>query len=142
MVPGPLAAHICEAGKEIVDRGQMEARFPRTITENYEMKRKSQQQPRTNLPYTADIRSVPTHEEIAALAESLWRENGFPQGRDEDTWLEAERQLSRLSDPAGAERDRSSIADPNLGFNGADKGLMEELDERFPGPTGKETTSL
>jgi hypothetical protein len=106
------------------------------------MKRKTQLQPRTAPPYSVDIRSVPTHEEIAALAESLWRQNGFPQGRDEETWLEAERQLSRLPDPAGAERDRSTIADPRLGFNGGGNEVMEELDERFPGPTPKETTSL
>jgi hypothetical protein len=109
---------------------------------NNPMRRKSQLKLRTAQPYSADIRSVPTHEEIASLAESLWRQNGFPQGRDEETWLEAERQLSRLPDPAGAERDRSTIADPHLGFNGGGKGMMEELDERFPGPIAKETTSL
>lgn len=36
----------------------------------------------------------PTPEEISARAEVLWRAKGEPQGRDEEIWLEAERQLA------------------------------------------------
>ncbi|PTY08514.1 hypothetical protein DB347_02730 [Opitutaceae bacterium EW11] len=35
----------------------------------------------------------PTHEQIASRAEVLWKAKGSPAGRDEEIWLEAERQL-------------------------------------------------
>lgn len=35
----------------------------------------------------------PTHEQIASRAEVLWKAKGSPSGRDEEIWLEAERQL-------------------------------------------------
>jgi hypothetical protein len=142
MFSGPPPAHINEAARGRPAGGKMQARFPGTTLAKNPMKRSIQPKHRAAQPYSADIRSVPTHAEIAALAESLWRKNGFPLGRDEETWLTAERQLSRLPDPAGAERDRSTIADPHLGFNGSGKDVMEELDERFPGPIPRETTSL
>jgi hypothetical protein len=34
-----------------------------------------------------------THEEISRRAQELWEQYGRPTGRDEDIWLEAERQL-------------------------------------------------
>ena len=84
---------------------------------------------------------TPSHEEVATRAEALWREKGCPQGCDEELWLEAERVLCRRSDPEG-ERDRIALADPRFIFNRKSDDLMEELNERFPGQTGKETTSL
>ena len=41
-----------------------------------------------------------SHEEISRRAEELWRQQGCPQGRDDEIWYEAERQLrdSRQSD--------------------------------------------
>jgi hypothetical protein len=38
--------------------------------------------------------SSPTHEEIAALAYSLWETRGCPEGSPEDDWLNAERVLN------------------------------------------------
>lgn len=40
-----------------------------------------------------DLREQPMHEQIAACARELWRKYGCPVGRDEQIWLEAERQL-------------------------------------------------
>jgi len=37
--------------------------------------------------------SAPTHEAIASRARRLWEEAGRPEGRDEEFWLRAERQL-------------------------------------------------
>ncbi len=34
-----------------------------------------------------------THDEIASRAQQLYVESGYAQGRDEQNWLEAERQL-------------------------------------------------
>jgi hypothetical protein len=71
-------------------------------------------------------------------AEALWRGKGCPSGCDYDIWLEAERDLRH----PGNGRDGAAFANPQplLGQRGDD--LMTELNERFPGPTGKETTSL
>lgn len=41
----------------------------------------------------ANTHTVFTHAEIARRAEELWRQYGEPQGRDEEIWFEAERQL-------------------------------------------------
>jgi len=85
-----------------------------------------------------------SHEEIAVRAEALWRERGCPQGCDEGIWLEAERQLpaDRRQRFASDERDRTALADPRFDFNRNSNDLMAEVNERFPGATGKETTSL
>jgi hypothetical protein len=91
---------------------------------------------------SADAVLVPSHEEIATRAEALWREKGCPQGCDDEIWLEAERQLCRLPDLEGDERDRIALADPRFDFNQNGNDLMKELNERFPGQIGKETTSL
>ena len=37
----------------------------------------------------------PTHDQISRHAEDLWRERGYPQGRDDEIWLEAEQKLKR-----------------------------------------------
>jgi len=46
-----------------------------------------------NSPASPDLRTRPLQEEIAACARELWRKYGCPVGRDEQIWLEAERQL-------------------------------------------------
>lgn len=40
-----------------------------------------------------DLRTAPLHEETARAARELWVSYGRPSGRDEEIWLEAERQL-------------------------------------------------
>ena len=44
---------------------------------------------------TDDQRRSPTHEEIALSARQLYLQSGCQSGRDEEFWLEAERQLQR-----------------------------------------------
>lgn len=44
-------------------------------------------------PSTAPRREKPPHQEIADRARTLWNKYGCPSGRDEEIWLEAERQL-------------------------------------------------
>ncbi len=55
----------------------------------------------------------PAHTEISRRATELWESQGRPEGRDQEIWLEAERQLlgmdplvqvSRKSAPARARR--------------------------------------
>lgn len=40
------------------------------------------------------MKSKPTHEQISRRAQQLWENGGRPSGRDEEIWLEAERQLA------------------------------------------------
>jgi Protein of unknown function (DUF2934) len=40
-----------------------------------------------------EISEQTSHEEISRRAEELWRQYGCPQGRDEEIWFEAEKQL-------------------------------------------------
>ena len=40
----------------------------------------------------------PAHEEIAALAYSLWQARGCPEGTPEEDWLNAERTLKPKSE--------------------------------------------
>ncbi len=90
------------------------------------MNAKHQDTPRSS-PF-AEI--TPTHDQIAARAQSLWREMGQPESRDEEIWLEAERQLRRTPTARRFER-----AGPEE--------RMDELDAAYPDPsTSKETTSL
>lgn len=73
-------------------------------------------------PESIDV--APTHEAIASKAKELWEKKGFPEGCDEETWLEAERLLSTRK----------------LRFN-AETGI-EDLDDLYPGQDGPATTSL
>lgn len=41
----------------------------------------------------ADVRRIPLHDEISSRARELWEKYGRPADRDEEIWLEAERQL-------------------------------------------------
>ena len=47
--------------------------------------------PQTAAP--ADVRQVPLHDETSSRARELWEKYGRPVGRDQEIWLEAERQL-------------------------------------------------
>jgi hypothetical protein len=42
-----------------------------------------------------------THEEISARAQAIWEQQGRPHGRDDQIWLEAERQLGARSGRRG-----------------------------------------
>lgn len=55
---------------------------------------------------SAEKPSEPSHEQIAALAYSIWMSEGYPEGRQDANWQEAERQL--LANEPG----NSASADP------------------------------
>ncbi len=59
-----------------------------------------------NTTTEADIRTQVSHDEVSRRAEELWRQYGCPEARDEEIWLEAERQLrgAPLEAPAASER--------------------------------------
>lgn len=44
-------------------------------------------------PSAQEVREQTSHEEISRRAQELWRQYGCPQGRDDEIWFEAERQL-------------------------------------------------
>lgn len=58
-----------------------------------------------------------------------------------ETWLEAERQL-KAEFLERIKRDEIMLADPRFAFNRDSNDVIAELNERFPGNTGKEPTSL
>jgi hypothetical protein len=65
-----------------------------------------------------------SHEEISSKAEALWRQQGCPEGRDDEIWLAAERVLvNRIPT-----------------FNGT--GVNDELDALFPNEDRSEPTAL
>ena len=72
----------------------------------------------------------------------LWRQKGSPKGRDEEIWLEAERQLHHWARTFSEERDRKARSDPHSRLDLKSDDVMGELEELFPGPTGREATSL
>jgi hypothetical protein len=82
--------------------------------------------------------SGPTHDEIAARAESLWRQKGCPHGKSVEIWLEAEQELLRKA-PA---RRGIGFAPPPGEQELPVESVAEEVEERFPDDTGKEPTSL
>ena len=47
---------------------------------------------KTGTTETVETR-MPSYDEIATRARTLYEQSGFPAGRDEEFWLEAERQL-------------------------------------------------
>ncbi|HWA10078.1 MAG TPA: DUF2934 domain-containing protein [Opitutaceae bacterium] len=54
----------------------------------------------------------PTHEQIARRAQQIWLDRGSPWGRDDEIWLEAERQLADgdKGNPVSAERIEAETA--------------------------------
>ena len=80
-----------------------------------------------------------THNEIAERAHTLWSARGCPNGRDDEIWLEAERQLA-------TERSLKPLGRDHRGGSGAkfdidEKVLAERLDE-FGDPGTRSATSL
>jgi hypothetical protein len=85
---------------------------------------------------------APSHEEIAMKAEVLWRQKGCPENCDEEIWLEAEQQLCDVATTDKEEQDEKAFSDPLPRLDDKSDGVMGELEELYPGQTGKETTSL
>jgi hypothetical protein len=56
---------------------------------------------------------TPTHDEISRRAQEIWQEHGSPSGRDEEFWLEAEKQLlKRMRGKGAATAKRKSTTAP------------------------------
>jgi hypothetical protein len=68
----------------------MEGNMAGTIQET---KKKSTTTSARTRKTTTTTKYSPTHDEIALRARALYEQAGFPSGRDEEFWLEAERQL-------------------------------------------------
>jgi Protein of unknown function (DUF2934) len=86
---------------------------------------------RSRTKQASKTRVSPSHEEISVRAEAIWLKRGCPLGADEEIWLEAERLLGL---PGAAQGLRPT------GFKS--DSVITDLDELYPGPTGRETTSL
>lgn len=103
----------------------------------------SKKKPSIETPvYSTGPRMVPTHREITAEAEVLWRQRGCPNGADEEIWLLAERQLRRVPRPAGDRAEAAALADPLSRLDHKSDDVMGELEELFPEGGGGATTSL
>jgi hypothetical protein len=85
---------------------------------------------------------APSREEISVEAEVLWRQRGCPSGRDDEIWLEAERQLRHVARIQQDADDEKALSDPLSRLDLKSDDVMGELEELFPDPSGKETTSL
>jgi hypothetical protein len=57
------------------------------------MSKKSRPSAAPSHPVPADTRTLPLHDSISRQAAKLWERYGRPQGRDDEIWLEAERQV-------------------------------------------------
>ncbi len=53
-----------------------------------------------SLDENVSVTASPQEHQIAARAYQIWLENGQPEGRDEDNWLQAQRELSSSTAPA------------------------------------------
>lgn len=92
-----------------------------------------------------DLRTRPLHEEVSACARELWRKYGCPVGRDEQIWLEAERQLlgvdaqiARVGGSTPADTLNQTAPSPTAGPGGGPrKGPTRRNERRLavsPGP--------
>lgn len=95
----------------------------------------------------SQIRQQVSHDEISRRAKELWRQYGSPQGRDEEIWLEAERQLRgtppSLDTPAseGVGASQSNGADPSNLPSDTPKPRDTEMMEGKKSPPSKASRS-
>jgi Protein of unknown function (DUF2934) len=93
-----------------------------------------------------EVRQQVSHQEISRRAEELWRQSGSPQGRDDEIWLEAERQilgtgislLSATQGSAGAGPSAAEIRPPVTSQgkgNARENELMEKKRPGVPKPS-------
>jgi hypothetical protein len=83
---------------------------------------------KTRINTAKSTNSIPalnlSHDAIASRAATLWERKGRPEGRDQEIWLEAEKELAISR--ADFDKERGN----------------EELDALFPSQSGSATTSL
>ncbi|MFA6287827.1 MAG: DUF2934 domain-containing protein [Opitutaceae bacterium] len=72
----------------------------------------------------------PTHEEISRCAETIWQDRGRPAGRDDEIWLEAERQLAAKSSHSPSLKTEHAVVSPTLGEGHSDHALAERASEQ------------
>ena len=58
---------------------------------------------------TGHERRQPTHDDVARRAKALWERYGKPVGRDEEIWLEAEREARRIVEPDPTNASRAPL---------------------------------
>ncbi len=86
------------------------------------------------------ITNTPTHEEIARHAREIWLSRGEPSGRDEEIWLEAERELTqpassettRLRGEMASESEVEYQITPAVSDDEAIKAALQKRDARAP----------
>lgn len=64
----------------------------------------------SNNPAQSASTTTPTQEDISRRAAQLWENYGRPQGRDQEIWLEAERQLLGVDKKVEGRNNTSVIA--------------------------------
>lgn len=80
-----------------------------------------------------------THHEIAERARALWTARGCPTGRDDEIWLDAERQLAAERRGTSRGRKRSDASLANLDID--ESALADRLAD-FGDPGSRSATSL
>ena len=85
----------------------------------------------------AAVKEQAAHDEIVRRAEELWRQYGCPQGRDEEIWFEAERQLRGLdpASPSATQPSQPPVSDA------VDRTRAEIFSTVEPATTSSKTTS-
>ena len=81
--------------------------------------------------------ATPSHEDVRAQAEVLWRQKGCPEGRNTEIWLEAERQLHGVAVAARAANDTLEQSNPLSRLDPKSDDVMGELEELFPEKAGQ-----
>jgi len=66
------------------------------------------------LKQSTNVNARPSHDEIAALAYSIFEKNGRIPGRDKENWLQAEKQLlATRQSTEGSNATARPVAKPN-----------------------------
>jgi len=69
----------------------------------------------------------PTHDEVSQRAQLLWHNQGRPVGRDDEIWLEAERELAR-----GASVPKHTLGESQSDHAQSEKAAQQRKDARAP----------
>ena len=82
-------------------------------------------------PSSSSRREKPSHQEIAERARALWNGYGCPSGRDEQIWLEAERQLIGTDSEAGIVRSSRTSAETTAPKTGGGRRVVRNDEEEL-----------
>ena len=83
--------------------------------------------------------NTPSHEEITQRAQELWKAQGCPNGRDNEIWLEAERQLSAATSAPG---DTGGSQERGSGRSQSSVTGGPPVDPKPPGDAPKQETPM